>query len=275
MINSFLNYNLEYTADGSPTLRVGQGESMHHSGGAASESKYIYETALDFFYSKNRLSFAIDPFAEFKKDKKVEEFFKQYSLSIQPDSLQVAVRVPVRVMSMGFGLGYNELIFAVWALRNGIDSQQLIIDSFEIDEHLYLAFNEWLNKDSKVKDSVYDKIMEGLFPEINSNDEVKGFLKSMLAQKKWQQRLALTSESLVDEKYSVILYDAFSSKTNPELWSFDFIDKLLKKHTQKKCVFSTYACRGELKRVLEGNGFTFVKRQGFKGKRDASMAFRV
>jgi tRNA U34 5-methylaminomethyl-2-thiouridine-forming methyltransferase MnmC len=261
-------YNLEYTEDGSPTLRVGQGESMHHSGGAASESKYIYETALDFFYSKNRLPFDWNTFLEFKKNKKLEDFLVRYS--IDPE-----VSHSIQVLSMGFGLGYNELIFAAWALQNKVDVEKLSLDSFELDTNLYLAFNEWLNLQDTAKETVYDQVLISLYPEKVFHAMIKELLKTMLLNKTWRQNMAMTTDSLSVEKYSVILYDAFSSKTNPELWSFEFLDKILKKHTQSHCVFSTYACKGELKRVLEANSFEFIKRQGFKGKRDASLAFRV
>lgn len=265
------HYKLEYTGDGSPTLRVGEGESMHHSGGAASESKYIYETALSFFSKKNRLNFDLSEFSEFKKNKRLEDFFIQYSLN----SHLLQAQSDCRVLSMGFGLGYNELIFANWALENDIDINKLSLDSFELDENLYLAFNEWLELKEKPTETIYDKILSSLFSEITSYEPTKQLLKTMLSRKTWRQNKAMTVDSLSIEKYSVILYDAFSSKTDPDLWSFNFLDKILKFHTQGCCVFSTYACKGELKRVLEANNFIFVKRPGFKGKRDASLAFRT
>ncbi len=67
-----LNAKISITRDGSPTLRLSHdGEEMHHSGGALSESFFIYDQALQEVLHR---------------------------------------RWPVVVTSVGLGLGYNELI---------------------------------------------------------------------------------------------------------------------------------------------------------------------
>ncbi|MFZ4405454.1 MAG: hypothetical protein ACOYOK_15255 [Pseudobdellovibrionaceae bacterium] len=54
------NFTAEITEDGSPTLRLKQsstakfptGESMHHSGGAATETLYIYGYAIQQVFER-------------------------------------------------------------------------------------------------------------------------------------------------------------------------------------------------------------------------------
>ena len=43
----------------------------------------------------------------------------------------------------------------------------------------------------------------------------------------------------------------------------------------ENCVFTTYACTSVLRKTLTENGFQFLKRPGFSGKRESSLATRA
>lgn len=276
MVNGFLNakgYKLEITADGSPTLRYGEGESMHHSGGAASESIYIYQKAMDFLYSKGKGVFTPNALEKTSH----EAILNDFSLMNTSE-----INTPLTVMSLGFGLGYNELLVALWGLINDLPLEKIRIKSYEKEMFLYTEFNLWLNGKptplGEVLDLVLNKIIEFSSEEIKGKMTaplVKVRLKNMLEKQLWVQAGALVVPFASEEKWQLLLFDAFSSKTSPELWQVEFINQLLKYNTSLPCVFTTYACRGELKRVLHDNEFYFMKRLGFKGKRDATLAFKL
>ncbi|MCK6599807.1 MAG: hypothetical protein L6Q37_15690 [Bdellovibrionaceae bacterium] len=243
-------FSLEVTKDGSPTLRWGQGESMHHSGGAASETVYIYGYALEKY------------------------------LKLQMPSNELVV------MSMGFGLGYNEILTVVWYLLNQDQLPKIKIVSYEKEAFLYHEFGLWLeNRDTPLYE-IYEEVLKSVTKLLSSSDSrisddltfqkhIKKNLLDFRKQQQWIQEDAVTSQTNFVDQFNIFLFDAFSNKSTPDLWSTDFLVKLLSGHSKKPCVFATYACRGELKRVLISCGFAFEKRKGFLGKRDATCAVLI
>lgn len=276
-VNNYLiekGYSVEITGDGSPTLRWGVGESMHHSGGAASESVYIYRTALDFLSSV--------------RDHQITQVTILSEEQLQASTL--GCRGNMVIMSLGFGIGYNELLVADWILKNQFRGDQIKLYSYEKENFLYENFNLWLeNKLSPLNpvfDLILDKIISAdealLLADKSDNSEqvkrkknIKKILWELKQKKLWIQESALVPPFESLEKFNLFLFDAFSHKTTPELWDNSFLDALFRKNISTPCVFSTYACRGDLKRVLQKNNFQFLKRLGFKGKRDATLAFKI
>jgi len=105
-------FTIEITEDGSPTLRLqgpdnSVGESMHHSGGAAAETEYIYKSVIEG------------------------------ALQRLPE-LQVAV--------VGLGLGYIEISWAIACLKQKSNLQSCII-SFETEDGLKDNFCIWLSSE--------------------------------------------------------------------------------------------------------------------------------
>ncbi len=262
-INLYLKpkgYSVEVTADGSPTLRWGQGESMHHSGGAASESIYIYQTALNFLSSAELERILV-------KTSLQEEHLQKVTLKAEGK---------MNLMSLGFGVGYNELLVADWILRNSFSLEQIKLISFEKEQFLYDGCNLWLQGQSTPLGSIYDLILEKIEQHtLMDKNKVKSILREMKENHFWIQNKELNPDDKIENQFNIFLFDAFSNKTTPDLWQSHFLDQLLQVNIQLPCVFSTYACRGDLKRVLQKNNFQFIKRPGFKGKRDATLAYRI
>jgi hypothetical protein len=228
------------TEDGSPSLRLGEteqlSEAMHSLKGAFSETLYIYGTAIERAFG--------DGFAP-------------------------------RVLSMGLGLGYVELLAAGLALKHGIAN--FGGESFEIVPELRDWFTAWLNGNEVPADfaKTYDSIEE----RTSHHLELKpGAAKAALAEAvrsgRWQIREALTPSTKFSGKFGAICFDAFSSKTTPELWSEEFLMAFLEKAAAEGCVLSTYACTGALKRSLRNSGFDLQIREGFSSKRDSTFAIR-
>jgi tRNA U34 5-methylaminomethyl-2-thiouridine-forming methyltransferase MnmC len=204
-------------------------ESMHHSGGAARETLYIYT----------------QPFLN--------------TLNAIEDIVQNDFSVGI----VGLGLGYIELSF-LQSLKNksSIGAQ---LTSFEKDQELIDTFEAWLFKEQK--NSVYDLICEKLAVKKSDLLEVLKFIS-------WARFADLNLQTQITKPFHFVAYDAFSQYTDGPLWTDEFLDFFLQKHCAKDCVFTTYACTGNLKRALLRNGFTFFKRPGFSGKRDATLALR-
>ncbi|MES2803061.1 MAG: MnmC family methyltransferase [Bdellovibrionota bacterium] len=220
------SFVIELTGDGSPTLRLKnstsekQPESMHHSGGAAAETLYIYTEPLN----------------------RVLSVFAQQDLSIGV---------------VGLGLGYIEL-----SILQSLPAAKLV--SFEKEQELVDSFKSWINGQ---ENKTYDLICEKL--GVDKNLSLKK-LKSL----DWHLEGELNPATKISYPFNYVAYDAFSQFTDGPLWTDEFLDFFLTNLCAKDCVFATYACTGLLKRALIRNNFIFIKRPGFREKRDATLALR-
>lgn len=234
-------FSIETTLDGSPTLRLKKPienstkppESMHHSGGAATETRYIYGNPIN------------EAFNVFPKNKE-----------------------PLKVCVIGLGLGYIEMTWAQAVNNHRVESS---CDSFEIAAELKESFIKWL-KGSTNKESIYYKCLDGLGVKYSENI-IQTLKHNFLVENHFYSDLR-QKENYQNKKWHLIAYDAFSRKTNEELWSETFLTHWFSRYCEEDAMVMTYACTGALKRSLEHNGFIFIKRPGFQGKRDATLAYR-
>jgi len=227
-VESLCSFSVVLTGDGSPSLR-GEGEPMHHLGGAYSETQYIYGEALRRLQQWPELS-------EWK------------------------------VLVVGLGLGYIELMAMAEALKN---QKRVKILSYEIRSDLVEAFLAWLK--GVQSEPTYDRLYE-FFQKDYPEWDLKLALLEAYQQGRWEIRGGLEPASLPRETYQALLFDAFSSKSTPDLWTEEFLQAFLKQTVQDQAIFSTYACTGLLRRTLQGAGFAVEKRIGFLGKRNATIA---
>lgn len=232
-------FTIEYTHDGSPTLRLPNGgESMHHSGGAASETEYIYKSVIES------------------------------SLKVIPNS---------KLCVVGLGLGYIEISWALSMIKNKLFESSASFISYESEMELKESFNNWLTEEVNTN-NLYDQVTKSLinFEWTSSQMELISLVKKLIKENiiKYPFKNNLESELDVNNSFNIICYDAFSSKTNTSLWSEDFLNKFITNSCAPDCVFTTYACTGILKKVLKQHGFKMYNRLGFMGKRDSTLATR-
>ncbi len=243
-----IGFSLETTMDGSPTLRLinqfqvdsDRAESMHHSGGAFSESLYIYGEIIDLGMKK----------------------------------LRSAVQ-PLRVLSLGLGLGYNELLVAAYVLKYDLQSS-ICMTSFEIIESLkssFLSYCEQKQLSPEIQDT-YDRMLNYYVKHFDlKKNDLLSLLTDLYKNNKW----TINSDfSLYNEKsgFHILLYDAFSGKTNQELWTEDFLSQKLELLSADRAIFATYACRASLKKALRKSNYDLIIKEGFQGKRNCTQAHR-
>ena len=215
------------TEDGSYSLRQGEGaEPMHSLGGALDESLYIYGEAIQLFLESNR---------------EVTD---------------------TEVISVGLGMGYNELLTAL----KFPNFTHLI--SYEYFDELEMLF---------VKRIKSPQDFPGFWaPFLSRGIEMDSILNACeLLREKVEFPGALDADAvkLYESKKRLVLFDAYSSKTSADLWTEEFLDILLSK-CEEGSVFSTYAATGILKRALKRNGFSNLDKEGYKGKRQSTLAIK-
>ncbi len=249
MVDPFLNqvfaasnFILETTNDGSPTLRHSTSkESMHHFDGAASETWFVYgsvlKSALDHVVEKNLSSF--------------------------------------KVASIGLGLGYIELSWAliVNPLLNKKHKLALSLDSFEISDQLRNAFLHWINMEASESKFIYDKALLQLQTASQMQRDSTAAIKKVIKQPtvNFHGDLLKIKEP---RRWNFICFDAFSKNTDAHLWTEDYLDNFLNQHADQDSVFTTYAATSVLKKVLVKNNFKLLRRLGYSGKRECTLAVR-
>jgi hypothetical protein len=242
-------FSVEITRDGSPTLRsefaagvknLGA-ETMHHSGGAAAETWYIYGNVMNLL-------------------------------------VQTAIQnkwPKVKVCSIGLGLGYIEIC---WALLTAKATGQIFqLDSFEVIPELTSSFLNWLNARTQSQNEIYDLMLHKLNTSNSKfvSTETNG-LQSYLQEQ--HQKNFFTHQDVLHykekRKWNLICFDAYSKKSGDGLWSQEYLNYFISNHAEQNCIFTTYASTAELKVVLEQNGFQLLNRRGFSGKRESTLAIR-
>jgi tRNA U34 5-methylaminomethyl-2-thiouridine-forming methyltransferase MnmC len=238
MTNLPPNTEIFYTADGSPTLKFfradGYVEKMHHAGGAVSESVYIYVEALQ---------------------------------------CQLRLKRTPKVLAVGLGLGYNELLTLAELLKT--DTVDFKIWSFESLEPLRTGFNQWAlgtltGEYAGVLNQTAKSVAEIMKVPL---DDLKRTLKQSLDSGKLELRGSFPAEA-TNIKANVVYYDAYSRKMDEALWDEDTLVNSLSTTLSEDCVFASYAANGNLTRSLKRLGFRLCMKTGFKGKRESTIAFR-
>lgn len=236
-----MGFDLEQTADQSWTLRMQKshdwsesepktGESMHHSGGAFSETCYIYGPQLE------------------------------WGLLNHPAP---------KILSIGLGLGYVEILSATLAVVT--QNSKWKLDSFEIVEGLRKEFENFILKDPTAHP--YENILARMSQAfLVSREQIHECLNAALTEGRLRLHGDLTKFELKKQDYQLICQDAFSRKTNPDLWSDEFLAQMLNACDENFCSVSSYASLGPLKRSLKSTGFQLFVRPGFHGKRNCTMA---
>ncbi len=229
-------FKLVETADGSLTAQFGEAETMHSLRGAFKETVYIYGTALD--------------------------------------RARAVVKNP-RTLSLGLGVGYVEILSTAYALKAGETPRG---ESFESVGDLTSSFEAWLQggDEALVPHSLYDDITRRT-SELTSipASAIRTALAKAVEVQDWSLRPAMTPATTFPMKFHCVAFDAFSSKSTPELWTREFLDHFATAACDPTCVLSTYACTGHLKRALVDAGFTLEIREGYASKRDSTLAERV
>lgn len=269
-------------------------ESMHHSGGALTETMYIYAPLAILTISQFYLNHLKRPHQQanrvlqFTEELLLNTLFRSgasdedkafFTSVLKRENFNNKELSINHHLVVGLGLGYIECVIACVSIlfekQNFILNRpyKLSIESYEIVEELKTSLTNYLQDQSHFAKPYYDKIFAQVLEFFSIDPRYLSEIK-----KKLNYSLILKSEmnmnSLNDlQTYSSIYFDAFSKKTSPALWTPEFLERLFSL-SAKNSFFSTYACTGFLKRSLSAQGFAVKKRAGFKGKRDSTFALR-
>ncbi len=172
----------------------------------------------------------------------IEEAFEKY---IKPCKIkELAEKGHLKILDIGFGLGYN-VIAAIDTALKANNNCEIEITSLEKDENAlkeirklkptlnhYWIFNK-LEYDPKTKSYLYED--KNIFLKIRIGDAVE------------------TIKTL-KEKYDAVFMDPFSPSRNTELWTLEFFSEIAKK-MKKETILSTYSYARKVRENLKAAGF--------------------
>lgn len=176
----------------------------------------------------------------------------------------VAQHNSIKLLEIGFGTGLNALL-----TYNFIKNTPIYI-AYDAVEKFPLSLNV-INELEHPKNTGLDE-HQATFEKMHTsawNTEIKissNFLLKKIAAD-------ITILKLAEEQYSLIYFDAFGPKIQPELWQ---LSQLQKMHNTlvNGGLLVTYCAQGQFKRDLIAAGFKIESFPGPKGKREMTCAIK-
>ena len=165
----------------------------------------------------------------------------------------------LHVLEIGFGTGLNAL--DVW-LRAKEAKRRVVMKSLEPNP---LQWDDVVSLGYDEVTGVPVEVWQGMHQTGRWEDEVLSF-----------QRLpeGLFEFELEEQRFDVILFDAFAPAAQPELWTSEAMDRMrmvLKPGGQ----LVTYCAKGEVRRAMQAAGFQVERLPGPPGKREMMRATRT
>lgn len=162
---------------------------------------------------------------------------------------------PCRLLEIGMGTGLNLFLTAVFAQPHSIRIDYTGLEPYPVQPEILkqLNYGSWVN--------------EGIWESFCRNYE------AMLTGESWEQdglsaKMDLRSVHDFETSgvFDLIFYDAFSPKSQAEMWSDEVVDKL-GSSLAPGGVLVTYCVQGRVRRRFMANGLMAERLPGPPGKR--------
>ena len=174
---------------------------------------------------------------------------------IEPARLEESSPEGVKILDIGFGLGYN-----VIAVIKHASTLELPIKIFSLElDHTPLMLAKELYKKGTLDFNIIDSLLQ-------NNSWHSGSAKIEI-----QYGDARTTIQRLAEKFDIVFMDGFSSTKNPELWTFDFVREIVKKISQDG-VIVTYSSAFPVKGAFLRNKLHVGITEPFGRKKGGTIA---
>ena len=169
----------------------------------------------------------------------------------------------ISILEIGFGTGLNAYLTLLESVKLNIDIDYVGVEAYPVNDQEIQVLNY-----SKI---IINKDQDDLFDILHSVDwETKHQITDSFSLLKRNQFFKDIDEV---EAYSLIYFDAFGARVQPELWTED-IFKTMYKALKPKGVLVTYSAKGSVRRAMQAVGFTVERLPGPTGKREMLRAFK-
>ncbi len=161
----------------------------------------------------------------------------------------------LRILEIGIGTGLNVLLTYQLMKKSNIMVSYVGFEPFPLskDEVQKLNYFQILN------------IPKETFCLIHSEVNIEVRLSDRFVLTKHKSKIE--EEELVNNYFDVVYFDAFSPNAQPELWTAELFRRVYNSMVVGG-IFTTYSCKGSVKRSLKEVGFQIEKIPGPPGKRE-------
>ena len=167
----------------------------------------------------------------------------------------------ISVFEMGFGTGLNAFLTAIKAIETNQPVYYAAVEAFPLNAEEARMLNY-------AGTFGYPSLFESLH-QSPWNEDIE--LHERFTVQKHQTALSAFHTS---RQFDVIYYDAFAPSAQPELWTVDVFTKLHGLLKPGGCLV-TYCSKSDVRRAMQGAGFTVKKLPGPLGKREMLRAEKV
>ena len=167
----------------------------------------------------------------------------------------------LNILEIGFGTGLNALLTLLQAQKTGVKVVYETIELYPVKEDIYqnLNYAEILNCDKEVFRQLHSCIP----------DETVIFKNLTFLKKHIDIR-----EFYTDTKFDVVYFDAFSSNSQPHMWTVDIFNKM-NSFMNPQGILLTYSSKGIVKQALRDAKFDVKRLPGAGGKRHMLKAEKL
>jgi chorismate dehydratase len=177
-----------------------------------------------------------------------------------PSGILKEKKIPVNVLDIGFGMGYNIL-----ALINEYNKKKrkniLNIISLEKNKSFAQFMSEVRFNDGR--DSFYSLVKKAYSEDRCNSENINILVKFGDARE--------IIKTFEDKKFDAVFQDPFSPSKNPELWSLDYF-KIIRRIIKKEGIITTYSSALQVRRALIEAGFHIGRGPSVGMKREGTIA---
>lgn len=169
----------------------------------------------------------------------------------------------INILEIGFGTGLNCFLTCLESIKSNVQVSYTGIEGFPLTEGEWQQLNyadAFSENEKQIFERLHSIAWENKF-EISDNFSLSK-MKMMFENISFQPQ------------FDLVYFDAFGFQYQPELWTEQIFVKI-KNALKPNGILVTYACKGEVNRILKGLGFKIEKLQGPPGKREMTRALLV
>lgn len=165
------------------------------------------------------------------------------------------------ILEVGFGTGLNALLTLQHAQQRSARIQYTSLEAFPLPEAIWSKLN-------------YTESL-GLTEYFSQLHQAPWNVQSFILPNFQLLKIDKTLQDVnLDRTFDLIYFDAFAPSKQPEMWTFDMLQKVVNSMSPGG-VFVTYCAKGQLKRDLKSLGLEVETLPGPPGKKEMVRAVKV
>ncbi|MEZ4789134.1 MAG: tRNA (5-methylaminomethyl-2-thiouridine)(34)-methyltransferase MnmD [Flavobacteriales bacterium] len=176
--------------------------------------------------------------------------------------LEAVEKPQVDVLEVGLGTGLNLLLTWIRCLEGKLTVRYTALEPFPVSAEQLTALDH-------CNELAWPGLHEPFIARMTSDQEEPWEALGGLSF----QKLPLAVQDLkVEAVADVIYFDAFGPNTQPEMWTLDVFQRMLRALRPGWTVLVTYCAKGEVRRTMQQAGFSVERLPGPPGKREMLRA---